>query len=86
MTVTFTYKNGRERRMTRQEAEVMRRLGYGQYSTKEERAAPAVQATPASAAALAHEHSMAKESLAPASEAIQTRRGRQSKSESESKQ
>ena len=86
MTVTFTYKNGRERRMTRQEAEVMRRLGYGQYPTKEERAAPAVQATTASAAALAHEHAMAKESQAPAREAIHKRRGHQSKSKSESKQ
>lgn len=55
MTVTFTYKNGRERRMTRQEAEVLRRLGYGQYMTKDMRAAPSAQSEAAAGAPVVQE-------------------------------
>lgn len=93
VTVTFTYKNGRERRMTRQEAEVLRRLGYGNYTTKDARGANGVPPEPA-AAAVSQEPLAPDVSHAPgANEAAEQRigdqvkkpRGRPSKTKPESK-
>jgi len=94
VTVTFTYKNGRERRMTRQEAEVLRRLGYGQYVPKDMRAATGMQ--PAhTAAAVVQAPVVTEGPLAPgAKEAVEQPvgdqvkkpRGRPSKPKPESKQ
>ncbi len=94
VTVTFTYKNGRERRMTRQEAEVLRRLGYGQYMTKDLHSATSVQT--ASAAAVVPQEPLAPDvsQASGANEATEQRigdqvkkpRGRPSKPNPESKQ
>lgn len=94
VNVTFIYKNGRERRMTQQEAEVLRRLGYGQYMTKDMRAATGVQPAPA-VAAVAQEPVATDGSQAPDAdeaagqptvEPAKRPRDRQSKPKPESKQ
>ena len=94
VTVTFTYKSGRERRMTRQEGEVLRRLGYGQYMTKDMRAATGLQPEPA-AVSVPQEPAVTEGSQAPgADEAAEKTggnlakkpRGRQSKPKPENEQ
>jgi len=45
MKVEFSYKNGRTRRMTSAQADLLQRLGHGTYQTREMRAAvPAIVA------------------------------------------
>lgn len=51
MNVTFTYNSGRERRMTRAEAEVLQLLGHGRYEAQAASAPSPVPAPPAAPAA-----------------------------------
>lgn len=42
MKVTFIYKGGRERMMSRREADILQKLGRGTYMTRDMRAQPVV--------------------------------------------
>ena len=55
MNVTFTYNSGRERRMTRAEAEVLQLLGHGRYEAQAASAPSPVPAPPAQKSAQAPE-------------------------------
>lgn len=43
MRVNFKYKNGRERMMSRRDADILRKLGRGTYMTRDMRAQPVVE-------------------------------------------
>lgn len=43
MKVNFQYKNGRERMMSRRDANILQKLGRGTYMTRDMRAQPAVE-------------------------------------------
>lgn len=45
MRVNFKYKNGRERMMSRRDANILQKLGRGTYMTRDMRAQPAAPST-----------------------------------------
>lgn len=59
MNVTFTYNSGRERRMTRAEAEVLQLLGHGRYEAQAASAPSTAPAPPAAPVPVAQEPAQA---------------------------
>ncbi|ULR87186.1 hypothetical protein [Comamonas sp. B21-038] len=66
MNVIFTYNSGRERRMTRAEAEVLQLLGHGRYEAQAVSAPSPAPAPSAATAPVAQEPALAPDGTAPA--------------------